>query len=275
MNQAYSAPGNCPTTHPGESAHRVSWRSQHNPIGRTVAMRWTPLGETGPPRRGVGTLPRRPLHGPRPCRGGEVVGRPRDRFRRGRGVRPAPTPIRNWPLLALVGKALKDEGKPMPELTAHTEATVAAVYAHILSMIVMEIESPPESEQVDEWDDPEDIDDAFCLEASGAGPLTLEDDGGTEGERHGDQRGRRSSPGRPGRRRTSSGRPPGFPSVDVEEWGVPRPGMSGQPHPSGPTATMRPDRGSWTPDPAVSRSCMNELGIAEDYYTAICAGPDE
>ena len=50
----------------------------------------------------------------------------------------------------------------MPELTAHTEATVAAVYAHIFSMIVMEIESPPESGKVDGWDDPGDIDDAFA-----------------------------------------------------------------------------------------------------------------
>src|SRR3954465_3910827 len=72
-------------------------------------------------------------------------------------------PNQKLALLALVGKALKDEGEPMPELTAHTEATVAAVYAHILSMIVMEIESPPQSGKVDGWDDPEDnIGDAFA-----------------------------------------------------------------------------------------------------------------
>src|SRR3954462_15029596 len=79
-------------------------------------------------------------------------------------------------LLALVGKALKDEGEPMPELTAHTEATVAAVYAHILSMIVMEIESPPESGKVDGCDDPEDIDDAFAWRRL-ALAVYLEDDG--------------------------------------------------------------------------------------------------
>src|SRR5262245_54144526 len=73
-------------------------------------------------------------------------------------LRPKP----NLALLALGGKALKDEGEPMPELTAHTEATVAAVYAHVLAMIVMEIESPPGSEKVDGWDDPEDVDDAFA-----------------------------------------------------------------------------------------------------------------
>src|SRR3954451_6278838 len=72
-------------------------------------------------------------------------------------------PNQKLALLARVGKALKDEGEPMPELTAHTEATVAAVYAHILAMVVMEIECPPESGTVDGWDDPEDnIGDAFA-----------------------------------------------------------------------------------------------------------------
>src|SRR4051794_9225829 len=75
-------------------------------------------------------------------------------------------PNQKLALMVRVGKALKDEGEPMPELTAHTEAAVAAVYAHILSMVVMEIESPPGSEQVDGWDDPRDTEDAFswrCL----------------------------------------------------------------------------------------------------------------
>src|SRR3954464_4615406 len=79
-------------------------------------------------------------------------------------------------LLALVGKALKDEGEPMPELTAHTEATVAAVYAHILAMIVMEIESPLASGPGDGWDDPEDIGDAFSWRRLALAAY-LEDDG--------------------------------------------------------------------------------------------------
>src|SRR3982751_6417929 len=48
-------------------------------------------------------------------------------------------PHQRLALRARVAKAPKEGGEPMPELTAHTEATVAAVYAHILSMIVMEI----------------------------------------------------------------------------------------------------------------------------------------
>ncbi len=43
-------------------------------------------------------------------------------------------------LLALVGKALRDEAEPAPELTAYTEGTVAAVYGHIYGMIEFEID---------------------------------------------------------------------------------------------------------------------------------------
>src|SRR4051812_13627316 len=89
----------------------------------------------GPPRRGVGTLPRRPLDGPGPRRGGEVVARPRDWFRWGRGVRPTPAKSKIGP----TGPGR--QGSPGPGRAD------AAVYAHIFAMIVMEIESPPESEK--------------------------------------------------------------------------------------------------------------------------------
>src|SRR3954469_2983562 len=125
-------------------------------------------------------------------------------------------PNQKLALLALVGQALKDEGEPMPELTAHTEATVAAVYAHILAMIVMEIESPPESGTVDGWDDPGDIDDAFAwrrlalaayLEADGEpkenGTVTEEGDARVPGDREEDDR---------------PWSPPEISSEDVEEW---------------------------------------------------------
>src|SRR5262249_48822653 len=98
-------------------------------------------------------------------------------------------PNQKLALLALVGKALKAEGEPMPELTAHTEATVAAVYSHIFAMIVMEMESPPESQ--DNGGDPLGVTDAFAwrrmalaayLEADGqpeatspAGPIEGDD----------------------------------------------------------------------------------------------------
>src|SRR4051812_10160576 len=125
-------------------------------------------------------------------------------------------PNQKLALLALVGKALKDEGEPTPELTAHTEATVAAVYAHILAMIVMEIESPPESEKVDGWDDPEHIEDAFAwrrlalaayLEDDGEskpnGTATVEGGGRASGDREGDD---------------GLWSPPELSSEDVEEW---------------------------------------------------------
>jgi hypothetical protein len=181
-------------------------------------------------------------------------------------------PNQKLALLAWVGRALKDEGEPMPELTAHTEATVAAVYAHVLSMIVMEIESPPGSEQVDGWDDPEDIDDAFAwrrlalaayLEAEGKpwanGTATGEGDGRVPGDREEDD---------------GPWSPPEIASEDVEEWDL----LVGEclanrilwgdgDHEGGP--------GFMDADPAVSRSCRDELGIAEDYYTAIAPDPTD
>ena len=49
-------------------------------------------------------------------------------------------PNQKLALLALVGDALKDEAEPRPELTAHTEATVAAIFHHIVDQVVFEIE---------------------------------------------------------------------------------------------------------------------------------------
>src|SRR5713101_2358762 len=45
-------------------------------------------------------------------------------------------------LLALVGNALRDEAVPMPDLTAHAEATVAAVFEYIRQSIEFEIGFP-------------------------------------------------------------------------------------------------------------------------------------
>jgi hypothetical protein len=53
-------------------------------------------------------------------------------------------PNQKLALLALVGNALKDEAEPRPELTAHTEATVAAIFHHIVDQVVFEIEMAPE-----------------------------------------------------------------------------------------------------------------------------------
>src|SRR3954466_2470015 len=147
---------------PRGSAHRVSWWSQHTPIGQTVAMWWTPLGERvlrGAEwqlfRDGLGMV----------CDLVEEAKSSDDPEIGSVGVEAFDQlqPNQKLALLARVGKALKDEREPMPELTAHTKATVAAVYAHILAMIVMEIEFPPASQKVDGWDDPEDnLGDAFA-----------------------------------------------------------------------------------------------------------------
>jgi hypothetical protein len=43
-------------------------------------------------------------------------------------------------LLAMAGRALRDEAAPMPELTACLEASIAAVYAHALALVEEEID---------------------------------------------------------------------------------------------------------------------------------------
>jgi hypothetical protein len=49
-------------------------------------------------------------------------------------------PAQKLALLALVGKALRDEATPPPELTAHSEGTVAAVFAYICASFHVEID---------------------------------------------------------------------------------------------------------------------------------------
>ena len=59
-------------------------------------------------------------------------------------------PNQRLALLALVGKALKAEGEPRPKLTAHTEATVAAIFRHIADRVVFEIEMAAEPEPAED-----------------------------------------------------------------------------------------------------------------------------
>ena len=53
-------------------------------------------------------------------------------------------PSQRLALLALVGSALKNNTEPHPELTAHNEATVAAIFSHITNQVVIEIEAASE-----------------------------------------------------------------------------------------------------------------------------------
>jgi hypothetical protein len=48
-------------------------------------------------------------------------------------------------LLATVAKGLTDDDKPCPDLTALTEGTVAAIFAHIRNLIDVEIERQEEA----------------------------------------------------------------------------------------------------------------------------------
>ena len=60
-------------------------------------------------------------------------------------------------LLALVGRALRDEKMPHPDLTVNTEAVVAAIYRLITSEVVMEIDQSKGLEFVASLDSPEEL----------------------------------------------------------------------------------------------------------------------
>lgn len=53
-------------------------------------------------------------------------------------------PSQQLAMLALVGKALSDSTVPSPELTAHSEGAVAAVFQHILVLIELETDCQAE-----------------------------------------------------------------------------------------------------------------------------------
>jgi len=179
-------------------------------------------------------------------------------------------PNQKLALLALVGKALKDESEPMPELTAHTEAAVAAVYAHILAMIVVEIDYATESEE--DGGDLSNLDDgcawrrlalaAYCednREPEAIGMVTIEGDDPVPKDRDEDD---------------GLWSPPEVSSEDVEEWEfliveclANRILWADGDYESGPEFMDA--------DPAVSRYCMDELGIAENYYTAVAPDPTD
>jgi hypothetical protein len=186
-------------------------------------------------------------------------------------------PNQKLALLALVGKALKDQDEPMPALTAHTEAAVAAVYAHVFAMIVMEIEYPAASEKkVDGWDDPLDddpleMDDPFSWRRRALAAY-LEDDEQPEAAGNatgaGNDRVAENSAEDEG-----AWTPPEVSSSDVDEWEF-------------LVVELLANRILWDGDhesasvymdaaPETSRDLMNELGIAENYYTAVAPDPTD
>jgi hypothetical protein len=57
-------------------------------------------------------------------------------------------PSQRLALLALVGNALKDECQPHPELTAHTEATIAAIFSRITTEVALEIDMASANEAI-------------------------------------------------------------------------------------------------------------------------------
>src|SRR6266540_5571336 len=141
-------------------------------------------------------------------------------------------------LLAQVGQALHDEGVPSPELTAHAEAAIAAVYEHVRQSVEVEI---------DAQDVPELAQHAFfwrrlilaaCRQGDVAGDEPLPDEG----------------------------------CDDLSEWALLLDCLTGRIFWDDDYA--RADH-FLDADPETSRVELQRCGIADDYYTALAPDPDE
>ncbi len=181
-------------------------------------------------------------------------------------------PNQKLALLALVGKALKNEGEPRPKLTAHTEATVAAIFRQIADQVVIEIDMAAEPEP--------DEDVMFWRRlALAAYRETEEQDSSEEQDESGPQgvdvRGA-SSASRGGEQNDDQDEPWVPPPVDsgiLDDWEV--------------LVDCLADRILWADedyemgdafldaDPSEGRARMDMMGIADDYYTEIAPDPTD
>lgn len=174
-------------------------------------------------------------------------------------------PNQKLALLGLVGKALRDEEEPSPNLTVYTEGTVAAVFRHIAAEVTMEIEMAgdldPDADatllrrlvlsaalEIDILDEAEDQDSAAVVNRS-------EDDADEEDED------------------SKPWSPPDVSSEDVDEWEF--------------VVECLANRILWEDedfeigdkfldaDPRWKRAMLTKLNILEDYYVEIAPDPTD
>jgi hypothetical protein len=183
-------------------------------------------------------------------------------------------------LLALVGRALSDEGVPRPDLTVNTEATVAAIFHQIAREVAMEIDLSGDPGWVTSLDSPEELTHWRRLVLAAHGEAELQDEAEALAESEGecghepddspddedDLSEDEDEPDEPWS-------PPDATSEDADEWES--------------LVDCLANRILWEDgdyeagddfldaDPAEGRVMMAMLGIVDDYYTDIAPDPTD
>jgi hypothetical protein len=179
-------------------------------------------------------------------------------------------PVQRLALLALVGAALRDESSPHPELTAHNEATVAAIFTNISSQVAMEIDLAPEDGTLEERTSTRRLILAAYHEA--AARETAHQQKGADGTEDGRSIVSPSTSGQEAESGSEAWSPPEVDSVDMEDWTF--------------LIDCMADRILWDrdyemgddfvdADPAESGLKKELMRIASDYYTAIAPDPTD
>jgi len=180
-------------------------------------------------------------------------------------------PVQRLALLALVGTALKDESSPHPELTAHNEATVAAIFSNITTQVAMEIDLAPEDETFDERTSTRKLVLAAYHEAAAQEAA--------EQQKEADETEDIRSPVMPpttGDEEENDAQvwsPPAADSVDMEEWTFLIDYLANRILWEDGDYEMGDD--FMDADPVESGLRKEMMGIADDYYTVIAPDPTD
>jgi hypothetical protein len=181
-------------------------------------------------------------------------------------------PSQRLALLALVGNALKDECQPHPELTAHTEATIAAIFSRITTEVALEIDMASENEACEEP--------SFMRRLVLAAHHEVVKQKATEEHTASvetkDTRSRRTPPTVEDAEEDDDDQvwsPPAADSDDLDEWEFLLDCLASQILWDGGDYKMGDN--FMDADPRESRAKMAMMGIAHDYYTAIAPDPTE
>jgi hypothetical protein len=180
-------------------------------------------------------------------------------------------PVQRLALLELVGTALRDESSPHPALTAHNEASVAAIFSNITTQVAMEIDLAPEDGTFEERTSTRRLVLAAYHEVAAQEAASRQ----KEADETEDSRSPVSPPttGEEEESDTEVWSPPAADSVDMEEWTFVIDHMANQILWEDGDFEMGDD--FMDADPVESRLRKEMMGIADDYYTAIAPDPTD
>jgi hypothetical protein len=181
-------------------------------------------------------------------------------------------PSQKLALLAEVGTALKDESQPHPELTAHNEATIAAIFGMITTQVGVEIDMAADDEVPKELLATRKLVlDAYC---------EVFQDEAIETRKTTDEAieaGSRPTPSAVDHADSDEDdevwNPPAVDSTDLEEWKFLIDRMANRILWDDGDYEMEDD--FIDDDPRLSRAKMQIMGIPDDYFTAIAPDPTD